>query len=190
VASKAPAVAAGLELPIITMGTIWQRSHGAFIMAEGGTSLESIDQRLLNRIQKNFPIAPKPYEELGKELGISEEEVLVRIQSLKASGLIRRIGGIFDSRSLGYKSTLCAMRVPEERVEEVAAIINQYPGVTHNYLRNHDYNMWFTFIAPSQEVLELHLQNIRECTNIEDLINLPSTRMFKIDVNFNLKEAE
>ena len=152
--------------------------------------MDSIDQKLVNRIQKNFPIASKPYEELGKELGISEEEVLLRIKSLKSSGLIRRIGGIFDSRSLGYKSTLCAMQVPEEKVEEVAAIINQYPGVTHNYLRNHDFNMWFTLIAPSQEDLELHLDTIRKSTNIEALINLPSTRIFKIDVNFNIKEAD
>ena len=152
--------------------------------------MDMINQKLLNRIQKDFPITSYPFREIAHELGISESEVLLRIGQLKDAGFIRRIGGIFDSKVLGYKSTLCAMRVPEERIEEVASIVNGYPGVTHNYLRNHEYNMWFTLIAPSAAEIEATLCDLRIKGRIDDLMNLPSINMYKINVNFEFKEAE
>lgn len=152
-------------------------------------SIDDLDRRLLNIIQMSFPLSVEPFKALADELGTTEEEVLNRVQKLKDMGIIRRIGGIFDSRKLGYKSTLCAMKVPEDRVEEVAAIVNSYTGVTHNYLREHDYNLWFTLIAPSQEDIEKIHEEMRAKTGCE-VRNLPATRFFKIKVNFNLEEEK
>lgn len=151
--------------------------------------MDSINTQLLDRIQRNFPISSTPYYDIAQELGLTEAEVISRIKQLKEAGYIRRIGGIFDSRRLGYKSTLCAMKVPPERVEEVAEAINQCSGVTHNYLRNHEYNLWFTLIAPSVEEIENTLESLMKECRINDLLNLPSVNMFKINVDFNLKEA-
>lgn len=150
--------------------------------------MDQLDKAILNRIQRNFPISSRPYLEIASQLGISEEEIISRIKDLKEAGLIRRMGGIFDSKKLGYTSTLCALKVPEDRIDEVAEVINSYPGVTHNYLRNHQYNMWFTYIAPSEEAIRVGLKEIKLKTHIDDQINLPATNFFKINVNFKLKE--
>jgi len=148
--------------------------------------LDSIDRRLLNLIQTNFPLVAEPYRKTGEMLGLSENEVLSRLKRLKDAGVIRRLGGIFDSRKLGYSGTLCAIRVEPENVDEVAAFINSFPGVTHNYLREHHYNMWFTILAESGEKLEELLRLIRERPGIKEMMNLPAEKVFKIKVNFNL----
>lgn len=148
---------------------------------------DQIDRKLLNLIQANFPLSPEPYREIGEALGISEEEVLSRIGKMIDSGLIRRLGGIFDSRKLGYQGTLCAMRVEENLIDKVAAAINSYPGVTHNYLREHDYNMWFTAMAQSKEKLEEMLSQIKKDTGINEILVLPAQKLFKIRVNFELE---
>ncbi|MDW7674182.1 MAG: Lrp/AsnC family transcriptional regulator, partial [Bacillota bacterium] len=97
--------------------------------------------------------------------------------------------GIFDSKKLGYKSTLCAIKVPEDRIEEVTEIVNSYNGVTHNYLREHQYNMWFTLIAPSDDSIQEILREMKVMTGIDDIINLPAINFFKINVNFDLNEV-
>lgn len=150
--------------------------------------LDPIDRDILNRIQKDFPVTSKPYLQIANNLNISENEVIDRIKELKTKGLIRRLGGVFASRKLGYTSTLCAIKVPENRVQEVADIINSYEGVTHNYLRNHIYNLWFTYIAPSEDNILSTLDEIKVKTKINDIINLPAKELFKINVNFHLKE--
>jgi DNA-binding Lrp family transcriptional regulator len=151
--------------------------------------MDDIDKLILNKIQAEFPIAERPFQELGKELGLTEVEVLERIKNLKEEGIIRRIGASFDSKKLGFKSTLCAIKVPEERVDEVAEIINQYPEVTHNYLRNHAYNIWFTLITPSREHIHKILGEISQKSGIGDVREMPSTRVFKIGVNLRFKGA-
>lgn len=147
--------------------------------------LDNIDRRLLNLIQVNFPLVPEPYRELAALLEISEEEVISRIGKMCESGVIRRLGGIFDSRRLGYSGTLCAMQVEPERIPEVAAIVNSFPGVTHNYLREHGYNMWFTVLAESPLKMEKVLNEIESRTGL-DVIPLPAENIFKIRVNFDL----
>jgi len=112
--------------------------------------LDPVDNKLINLIQSNFPLVAEPYREIGTILGIGEDEVMERIKRLKENGVFRRLGGIFDSRKLGYAGTLCAIKVPENRIDETAAVINSFPGVTHNYLREHSFNMWFTVLAPSK----------------------------------------
>lgn len=152
--------------------------------------LDSKDRELLNLIQTAFPISPTPYAELGRALGMSEDEVLARLARLKEGKIIRRLGGIFDSRRLGYKGTLCAMRVPAERVDEVAEVVNSYLEVTHNYLRDHAYNMWFTALALSEERLQEILKEIKTRTGIREIMTLPARKIYKIEVKFNVSEVQ
>lgn len=153
-------------------------------------SFDQTDKKLLQIIQSNFPVAQRPYEIIGKQLGISEQEVMDRISRLQQAGIIRRLGGLFDSRKIGYTGTLCALQVPEEEIDRVAQIINSYPGVTHNYLRNHHYNMWFTLLAESEQHINSILNEIKEKTGLADILNLPAVNIFKVRVNFNLSEVQ
>jgi DNA-binding Lrp family transcriptional regulator len=123
---------------------------------------------------------------VADEVGISEDDVLNRLARLKEIGIIRRIGGNFVPNKLGFVSTLCAAKVPEDMIESFSKVVNRYPGVTHNYLRDNKYNIWFTFIAPSMEVIEANLKNISTETKISDIINLPATKVFKIKAHFDL----
>lgn len=148
--------------------------------------MDHIDKDILNQIQSGFPISQRPYLEIGKQVGLSENEVLDRIGKLKEEGIIRRIGGNFDSKKLGFISTLCAAKVPEHRIDSFVKTVNDYPGVTHNYLRNHDYNIWFTFIASDMETIDHALSTISDKTGVQDILNLPAIRMFKIKVDFEV----
>ena len=148
--------------------------------------LDDIDKAILNRIQSDFPITSQPYLAVATELGITENDVLERISRLKKGGIIRRIGGNFVPDKLGYVSTLCAARVPEDKIEQFAEVVNRYPGVTHNYRRDNSFNIWFTFIAPSMQEIEQNLQEISEKTGISEILNLPATRVFKIRAQFQV----
>ena len=148
--------------------------------------MDDDDRRLLNRIQSDFPVTLQPFATIGQELGLSEDEVLDRLTRLKAAGLIRRIGGNFSPEKLGFVSTLCAAKVPADEVDRFAEVVNQYIGVTHNYLRENDYNVWFTFIAPSMEEIEANLAAIQDATGVTDIMNLPATRVFKIRAKFDV----
>ncbi|MBU3072285.1 siroheme decarboxylase subunit alpha [Clostridium estertheticum] len=150
--------------------------------------MDKTNKNLLNLIQSNFPIESRPFLKIANELDISENQVIDMIKELKNDGYIKRIGGIFDSRKLGYSSTLCAIKVPLDRITEVAEIINSYNGVTHNYIRNHSYNMWFTVIAPSIIEVKEFLNDIKIKTDIDEIIELPVVNLFKINVVFNIKE--
>ncbi|MPQ30894.1 Lrp/AsnC family transcriptional regulator [Clostridium estertheticum] len=150
--------------------------------------MDKTNKNLLNLIQSNFPIESRPFLKIANELDISENQVIDMIKELKNDGYIKRIGGIFDSRKLGYSSTLCAIKVPLDRITEVAEIINSYNGVTHNYIRNHSYNMWFTVIAPSIIEVKEFLNDIKVKTDIDEIIELPVVNLFKINVVFNIKE--
>lgn len=153
-------------------------------------SVDQTDKKLLQIIQSNFPVVQRPYEMIGRQLGINEQEVMDRISRLQQAGIIRRLGGLFDSRKIGYTGTLCALRVPEEEIDQVAQIINSYPGITHNYLRNHHYNMWFTLLAESEQHINSILNEIKEKTGLADILNLPAVNIFKVRVNFNLSEVQ
>ena len=148
--------------------------------------MDDMDRAILNEIQSDFPIATRPYLELGKRLNLSELEVLDRVKKIKGEGIIRRIGGNFDSKRLNFTSTLCAAKVPEEKIDLFVQEVNKYPGVTHNYLRNHEYNIWFTFIAQDMDYLEDALKKISESTGVNEIRNLPAVKMFKIKVDFEV----
>ena len=146
--------------------------------------LDDLDRAILNEIQSNFPLAPRPYAEMGKRVGAGEVEVLARVTAMHDAGIIRRIGANFTSRKLGYTSTLCAARVPPENLESFAAVVNRYPGVTHNYLRKHRFNVWFTLIAESEARLADILQEIRETSGATKILSLPAKEVYKIKVDF------
>ncbi|HWQ88951.1 MAG TPA: Lrp/AsnC family transcriptional regulator [Desulfitobacteriaceae bacterium] len=150
--------------------------------------MEQIDGLLLNMIQSSFPTVRRPYEALAESIGVKEKDVLNRIEDLRDRGIIRRIGGVFDSRKLGYYSSLFAAKVPENKTTLMADILEKVPGVTHNYLRTHTYNMWFTLIVSSQNDVDLFLHDIREKSGISEIYSLPYIRMFKIKVDFDFSE--
>jgi DNA-binding Lrp family transcriptional regulator len=148
--------------------------------------MDESDKRILNEIQSDFPLTSRPYLEVARRLGLSEDDVIARVGRLKEEGIIRRIGGNFHSSRLSYTSTLCAARVPQEKTERFVEAVNRYPGVTHNYLRNHAYNVWFTFIAEDMETIRRALREIASETGVAEIINLPATRTFKIKVDFEV----
>ncbi len=147
-------------------------------------SMDDIDRRILNEIQSRFPIDVRPYQVLAERLGLDEDEIIRRVQTLKDEGIIRRIGGNFNSRALGYTSTLCAAAVPDDQMEAFIAAVNDRPGITHNYRRDHHYNIWFTLIAPSSADIREILGEITRQTGVDDLISLPAEKIYKIKVDF------
>lgn len=147
--------------------------------------MDSLDRQLLDIIQTDFPLCPRPYAELGQRLGIAEQEAFDRVRALKASKIIRRLGANFQSAKLGFVSTLCAAKVPDDKMDDFVARVNACPGVTHNYLREHAYNIWFTLISPSREESQATLDAIAAATGIA-ILNLPATRLFKIRVDFRM----
>ena len=150
------------------------------------SSIDNIDRAILNRIQSDFPINSRPYLSVAEDLGFSESEVIKRLDRLKKKGIIRRIGGNFVPEKLGFVSTLCAAKVPENMIDHFTSVVNRYPGVTHNYQRDNPFNVWFTFIAPSMEEIEENLENISKQTGIQEIINLPATKVYKIKAHFDL----
>jgi len=150
-------------------------------------NLDDKDKLILNEIQSNFPITPYPFEELSRRLGIDSEEIFGRITKLKERGVIRRIGASFSSKKLLFHSTLCAAKVPQDKLEEFVSIVNSYPGVTHNYEREHEYNVWFTFIAKDSTTIDRAIEEIKAKTGINEIINLPSLKTFKIKVDFEVQ---
>ena len=148
--------------------------------------MDRIDRQILNLIQGSFPVVEQPYRAIAKHVGVSEEEVINRIRKLKEEGIIRRIGAVFDRGKLGFVSALCAARVPDEKVTAFVAAVNACPGVTHNYRRGDEYNIWFTISARSEEEIGRSLAEIREKTGVADIMSMRAARTFKIDVNFIL----
>jgi DNA-binding Lrp family transcriptional regulator len=145
-----------------------------------------MDLALLAMVQEGFPIVSRPYQELGDALGVSEDEVLDRLGRLQREGLVRRIGPILDLRKLGKSGILAALQVSQEDADRAAQVINEYPEVSHNYLRPNEcgYNLWFTVSASEERIAEV-LQEIRSRTGLKMLM-LPTTRIFKIGVKFDI----
>ncbi|MFA6450519.1 MAG: AsnC family transcriptional regulator [bacterium] len=148
--------------------------------------MDDTDRNLLNMLQREFPIEERPFAALADRLGIGGEEVLSRIEKLRGEGLIRRLGASLNPRKLGYTSTLAGARVKPENVDAAAEYINRFPEITHNYERNDEFNMWFTVIAKDEAEVEAVLNDIRANAGVEELIDLPATRIFKINVKFEL----
>jgi DNA-binding Lrp family transcriptional regulator len=149
---------------------------------------DRVDCALLDLLQTEIPLVPRPFLELGEMLGISEEEVLGRVGALKEEGLIRQISAIFDTRRLGYHSTLATFHVPDRALEVVGKRVSAHPGVSHCYARPHFYNLWFTLAVPPGLELGHELISLAEASDISDWLNLPAERVFKIKTHFSMEE--
>lgn len=152
--------------------------------------MDCIDERLLNLIQEGIPLEERPFKSLGDSMSISEAEVIDRIKRLMELKYIRKFGGFFDSRKLGYKGTLCAMKAPVDRVEEVAEVINSYDEITHNYLRDGEYNLWFTVLSEDENKLVKVIDQIKEKTKIDNIISLPSKKLYKVKTAFKVGDVD
>ncbi len=143
--------------------------------------LTDIDKKILEEVQLDFPLSEKPFEVIGKRIGISKEEIITRITYLKEKNIIRDISAIFKAGPLGYKSTLVAVKTDDP--ETTAESINIHPGVSHNYLREHRYNVWFTITIRKEIDFETEIRNFLG-TEVIDFLILPSIKTYKIGVNF------
>lgn len=149
-------------------------------------NLDLIDKKILNILQAAFPVAKKPFKTIGLSIGITEQEAIDRILALKRERVIRQISAIFDSHNIGYKSTLAAFKVSNDQVDMAADILNANEGVSHNYLRNNPYNIWFTITLPQETDLKKEIEILNEACNAQDYLILPTVKLFKIGVNFDM----
>ena len=153
--------------------------------------LDDVDKRLLNLMQGSFPIAPRPYAHVASEAGISEDEVMTRVQRLLDERIIRQVTPIFDTRALGYSSMLVAAKVDPENPWRAANVINEHPGVSHNYLRNHEFNIWFTIATEPDSPLGLEqtLTRLGELAGAESIRQLPTLKLFKIRMDLEMEKG-
>ena len=152
--------------------------------------MDDIDSRILRELQHNFPLSERPYEVVAERLQISTEQLWARVQRMLDDGVIRRIGASFDSNKLGFRSTLAAVSVEPELVDRAAEVIGGFPEVTHNYLRDDVFNIWFTLIAVDEKRIEEVLEDIRTTLSLEKsvVLNLPVKELFKLDARFNVSK--
>lgn len=155
-------------------------------MSGAAPAMDAIDQALLNEMQDKFPLVREPFAELARRTGTTEDDVLARLRAMRASGVLRQVSPIFDTKALGYVSSLVAMRVPDERLKDAAEIVNAHPGVSHNYRRTHEFNMWFTIAVPPGSDLESHVAALHRIAGAESTRMLPTLRLFKIGVTLDM----
>jgi len=148
--------------------------------------MDDIDKKLLNILQKEFPLTERPFLAVAEKYGLSEEEVIDRVQKLKDAGIIRRIGAVFSGSHLDRVSTLCAARVPEEKLDDFVRAVNACSGVTHNYRRNNDYNVWFTVNMEKAQDIDNFLTRLKSDTGVNDILNMKAVRTFKINATFEI----
>ena len=146
----------------------------------------NLKDKLLSRIQANFPLSPAPYKDLAEEFDVTEDDIINAISELKMQGLIRRIGASIDSRKAGYVSTLVGCKVQPDKLAEVAKEVGKNPGVTHAYERADAINFWFTLIEKDKAKLEEAIDEYSRLPGIEELYSLPAEKVYKIDVRFNV----
>ena len=152
-------------------------------------NMTELEQRLLSVIQDAFPLEERPYKVLAEQLGSDEQSVFEAVENLRQSGVIRRIGGVYDSKALGFISRLCAGKVPtvatgaadDLTLDKFAAAVNEIPAITHNYVRSHEYNVWFTVIAQSEDEIRRIVDRLCASTDLHDVHILSATKKFKIN---------
>lgn len=149
-------------------------------------TLDDVDRKLLNAVQWDFPLDVRPYAVLGERLGISEPEVRQRIGKAKEGRVLRQLSAIFDTRALGYSSSLVAAKIPADRVDDAAAIVSDHPGVSHNYKRGHEYNLWYTLAVPPGDSLDEHVEVLHRMSGALTTRKLPTLKLFKIGVKLDM----
>jgi siroheme decarboxylase len=148
--------------------------------------IDPLDKQLLNEIQWTFPLSSRPYLEIATKHGLTEDDVMKRISLMKRIGLIRQINAIFDTRKLGYKSALVAFAVKKDRLDSVALEVNKHPGVSHNYERDHEFNMWFTLAVPPDGDLKKDLEIMASLEGVIKFRLLPTLKLYKIGVKLDM----
>jgi DNA-binding Lrp family transcriptional regulator len=143
------------------------------------------EMRILAAIQEDFPISKRPFLDIANRLELEEDEVILKIKHLRKLGLIRKMGAVINPKKIGYVSLLAAATIPEDHIDSIANIINEYPGVTHNYLREGKPNLWFTLTEPNSETLDENLKNIEEKIGVP-ILRLPMTKKYKIGVKLDI----
>jgi siroheme decarboxylase len=148
--------------------------------------IDDLDREVLNAVQWDFPLDPRPYAVLGERFGIREPDVRERIALVKAAGVLRQLSAIFDTRALGYSSALVAAKVDPHHIDAAAEVVNGHPGVSHNYKRNHAYNLWYTLAVPPGESFDEHLDVLHRDSGALVTRKLPTLKLYKIGVKLDM----
>ncbi len=148
--------------------------------------LDDLDRELLNAVQWDFPLEPRPFAALGERLGVDEATVRERVAKVKDAGVLRQLSAIFDTRALGYTSALVAAKIDGERIDEAAAAVSDHPGVSHNYKRNHPYNLWYTIAVPPGDSLDEHIDALHRESGALVTRKLPTLTLYKIGVKLDM----
>jgi len=154
------------------------------------SNIEDMDNEILNEIQWTFPLVPRPFDAIAEKFNISSEEVKSRLTQMKRKGVLRQLSAIFDTRKLGYTSSLVAMEIEGDKLEKVAQQINKHPGVSHNYEREHQFNLWFTLAVPPGSDLKLELDKFSKLDGIKKVRMLPTLQLFKIGVKLDMVDTK
>lgn len=155
--------------------------------------MDKMDKEILNEIQWTFPLVTRPYSDIARKFQISDKELMQRLRTLKEAGIVRQLSAIFDTRRLGYKSALVAMAIDADKLDTIANQVNKHPGVSHNYERNHEYNLWFTLAVPPGSDLKSEIDKFSKLQGINKVRMLPTIKLFKIGVKLEMvdeKKAE
>ena len=147
--------------------------------------MDSLDRRVINQLQGGFPVCERPFREAAQQLGTSESELITRLRCMLDDGLLTRFGPLFNAEQLGGALSLCAMQVPPERFDSVAAQVNAFPQVAHNYQRDHAMNMWFVLATESAAELQRTIGEIERETGLE-VFNLPKQEEFYVGLHFQV----
>jgi DNA-binding Lrp family transcriptional regulator len=153
---------------------------------EHDRELDDVDRELLNALQWDFPVVARPFAALADRLAMSESDVLARVQCVKDAGVLRQLSAIFDTRALGYSSALIAARVDGDHIDDAADVISQHPGVSHNYKRNHAYNLWYTLAVPPGDDFDAHLDVLHRDSGALVTRKLPTLQLYKIGVKLDM----
>jgi DNA-binding Lrp family transcriptional regulator len=148
--------------------------------------MDDLDKQLLNILQMNLPLTPRPYAAMGAELGLSETAVIARVAELKRQNILRQVSAIFDTRKIGYRSSLVAAQVPSERLTQAARVVNEHPGVSHNYERNHPFNLWYTVAVPPPSTVEEHVDALHRKSGATVTRVMTTLKLFKIGVKLDM----
>ena len=154
------------------------------------SNIEDMDNEILNEIQWTFPLVPRPFDAIAEKFNISSEEVKSRLTQMKRKGVLRQLSAIFDTRKLGYTSSLVAMEIQDDKLEKVAQQINKHPGVSHNYKREHQFNLWFTLAVPPGSDLKSELDKFSKLDGIKKVRMLPTLQLFKIGVKLDMVDTK
>jgi DNA-binding Lrp family transcriptional regulator len=152
--------------------------------------MDNLDKEILNEIQWTFPLVSQPYHEIAKKFNVSVEEIKKHLINLKQSGVLRQLSAIFDTRRLGYKSSLVAMEIEPDKLDFIASQINRHPGVSHNYERNHQFNLWFTLAVPPGSDLKSEVDKFLKLDGIKKFRLLPTIQLFKIGVKLDIVDEK